>query len=440
MASPISQTSLCLAGRIPVTEVPTEPSDLEYQGSNPEYIIFKADGSSISEAEYLEQAYPILRLQFPRTSYVESALSDEEIAQLEEDEIGFISTKLSEKGFATLVIPKTLYDLFYHSHRAQYIRDLMQELQTSEDIQTGKKVKEAYNLFNWRINTLWSKLVDQTTIDQAVENAYQSKYQLKKLDFKINQYITTHLHSSLTKNKCSKITWKTVQESFKFLSEAFTSHSSKALRNQFYALIPKYEGGNQYFENELDSLLDVSGTAIHRGILPCSTVLEKTLWDEYTQPANIYTVYRGGSLERDGILTSSDKWHSLSFGQSWFSSSEVDYSGAGATPINYVWSDSDPWGVHIDTRSYRIERATHTAPVIMGPAQRCARYRIKGEHTHGRSCVLSPNTTGLQGQGAKAAYLLLNSDVFPDTKSYTTIMEDYFLTHAQSYPKEKATS
>lgn len=319
-------------------EIPTHV-EMPYQGSNAEYIILKQDGAPLSEEDFKTLAYPILSLQFPRTKATESQLSPEQLNALDSDEVSYINTQLNEKGMSAIIIPKTLYDLFYVSYR---LDDAVAASKTSDKKMALKKMEEfrfptaSVSICKRSGNTFRIESVNDQEIHNEFSQCLNKSGLLTKVEFQLNQYILNFLKSyQISKHLNWELTLKLFHSLIDHIKQTFNENA-----NVFHSL---YIGqGFNYDDSSLNHALYKIGESL--GNPKCQEALLKTLWWEYSQDAGIFTIYRGGRVEKDDNIKFPDKsigltamrLNSLSFGQSWLISFENDNSGAGAIPLEYV--------------------------------------------------------------------------------------------------------
>lgn len=367
---------------------------ITYQGSNAEYIVFKKDGSKLTEEEYLDLAVPILKLQFPRNTEIENTLSPEILDQLDQNESAYIYKALNAKGLTAIEIPKTLYDIFYIAFRFSTSASSLKEADGCQATTSLERfLYPSAEIYRYHPNLL----VQESDIHKTFVEI-DKEHISSKIDAELNNYIFQDL--SQKKYEQNPLSWEATIAIVEDLFQRIDT-ISQTERVKFNCLYnkecPSQDCKVSKKKLETNDYL-IRGHYNHyifrmtRNFAPTQvkllTIFKKALWHEFSQGSSVYTVYRGGGqeLERE---QATPILHSGSYGHSLCASCEIDMGGAGAIPIEYTRQYGYSYAVSINKADYRKSRAGHF--LIIPPAQRTARFRLNGEFTHVRTRVHQPS-------------------------------------------------
>lgn len=388
---------------------------IAYQGSNAEYIVFKKDGSPLTEQEYLDLAVPILKLQFPRNKEIEETLSPDVLDQLDQNEIDYIDKALEAKGLKAIKIPKTLYDIFYIAFRFHTSASSLKEGEACQATTSLERFLDpAARIYRYGPDVLvQEKDIHKVFIKIDKEN------QTSKVDAGLNNYI----FQDLTQRKYMQdaLSWEAIISVVDDLFHRINS-IQQANEREFNCLYNQKCPSKdcKVSEKNLD-IYDrlMQGHWNHyvfrmiRNFDPSQTqilaLFKKALWVEFSQSSSVYTCYRGGQQEMEREPTT-PTLHSGSYGHSLCSSCELDMGGAGAIPIEYAREYGYGYAVSINKAEYRKDSVGHF--FVVPPAQRTARFRLDGEFTHVRTRTHQPSSTeeaihGMQNiASAKVPYIV----------------------------------
>jgi hypothetical protein len=400
-------------------------NSIPYQGSNAEYIVLQEDGSNLSEEKYLSLALPVLRTQFPRTQEIESKLTPIELDRLNDDEVGAIDQALANQHLKALKIPKTLYDMFFMAFRFDQAVDAFNQQEKCKATQSLKRFISPPASVNKYQKDL---IASEKTIEEAFVKVDKDLV-VSKVDFELNQYIAAYLN----KNNISELQWADV----KMIYEDLRKHILEIHENNSNIFDTLYSGECLSGTNCSASHRNHSIYRIFRNFSETNHVLNaaivKALWQEYSERSSIFTLYRGGDLTADNHRPLRDakekSVHSISYGQSLFSSSEMDFGGAGAIPIEFIREYGNGYCLKIDKRDYRNGVAGQL--FVIPPAQRTARFRLDGEMTHARSRIFheapteSIKVSGMQWmQVTKVPFIMTQGD-FKTREQFNTVLGQY---------------
>jgi hypothetical protein len=430
--------------QIQVIEIPDQVTT-SYQGSNAEYIVFKQNGAELNEEEYVTSAVPILRLQFPRTQVAESTLSPEELTQLNKDEVAYIDTALKVKGLVAIKIPKTLYDIFYLAFRFEVSAQVPEQGDACEFAGSLTRfLRPAAEISRYQPNLC----VTEEALDYRFQKI-DAKHVVSKIDFALNQYILHDLTQKGLSNR--ELSWTEMASLVDTLSQRIIEIRKKneAILNALYtqqcpSTICKKKGDYQHYNHYVFRM--ARNFPFPRPDTPqrISTPIKRALYQEYSQKASLYTLYRGANLSTDYIKqsdTNYDNVHSLSYGQSLCSSCELDMGGAGAIPLEYMREHGHGYTLTIDKNDYYKGNTKNL--FIIPPAQRTARFRLNGEFTHARSRVYPKANTSVKGMGnfeiEKVPYIVTQGK-FQSSEAFDQIVSDYLDQHGREIYTTSSTS
>ncbi|HEX4839966.1 MAG TPA: hypothetical protein VFU89_05955 [Rhabdochlamydiaceae bacterium] len=359
---------------------------MTYQGSNAEYIVFKKDGSQLSEQEYLDLAVPILKLQFPRNKAVEETLTPEVLDQLDQNEVAYIDQVLDAKGLKAIKIPKTLYDIFYIAFRFSISALSSKEADACQATTSLERfLHPSASIYHYQPNLL--------VLEKDVHQAFVT---IDGVASKADAELNTYIFQDLMQKKYTQdtLSWEAIisivddlfhrieglnqsnEGSFGFL------YTKKCLsKNCKESPATRLHHWNHYVFRMVRNFVSSQPKIL--------AVFKKALWLEFSQSSSVYTCYRGGQQEMEREL-SAPVLHSGSYGHSLCSSCERDMGGAGAIPVEYIREYGYGYVVSLNKADYRQGSASHF--FVIPPAQRTARFRLDGEFTHVRTRVHKPRS------------------------------------------------
>jgi|GEM_PF-1625250 len=368
---------------------------LIYQGSNAEYIVFKKDGSPLTEQEYLDLAVPILKLQFPRNKEVEETLSPEILDQLDKNEVDYINKALEAKGLKAIKIPKSLYDIFYIAFRFSISASSLKDRDACQATTSLERFLDpAAHIYRYGDKVL----VRENDIHEVFVKIDRENV-TSKVDAGLNNYIFQDLTQK--KHTQDTLSWEAIISVVDDLFQRIESISqtNKVELNCLYTQRCPSETC-KVSKQDLDHIDHLMrGHRNHfvfrmiRNFVSTQTKLltlfKKALWLEFSQSSSVYTCYRGGQQEMEQE-PSAPVLHSGSYGHSLCSSCELDMGGAGAIPIEYAREYGYGYAISFNKTDYRKDSAGHF--LVIPPAQRTARFRLEGEFTHVRTRVHQPSS------------------------------------------------
>ncbi len=424
---PITKTESIANHLLSLNSNPADKSDtMTYQGSNAEYIVSKIDGSEIQEKEYLTSAVPILQLQFPRNQLTDSTLSSSDLEKLNHDELNYIEKELNAKGLSAIKIPKTLYDMFYIAFRVNTVAKVLEQGVCCKSFNS----LERFLYPSAMIDILYKGCIQNETIHKEFVTI-DKEQEVSKVDFELNQYILQYLKKSGFESK------KPCQKEVSSLVDGLWANLSKAAEGPLGNTISRLYSGRGLFEcrkhHSNQTIFRILRNFKDDNIF---NILKQAISQEHTQKASVYTLYRGGDLLNDSEEDKQSREsykpvHSISYGQSLFSSCELDAGGAGSIPLEYMRGLSGQgYGLIIDKNDFYQGRARNL--FVIPPAQRTARFRLNGEFTHARSQVypvLGKNISGMQYTSLEKAPFIVTKGNFQSTRDFEQALNNYLTDH-----------
>lgn len=372
---------------------------MRYRGANPDYIVYKELGESLSFEEYQENVLPIINLSFPE---VNPGLKHRHQEKLDKNEALYIEKRLQKKGYKVLIIPKVLYDLFYVyfrykelvEHHGPYLKGLdpcdhskenhkklraiAKHVSPTEywlktggdtitmDIYQGIKFIKPDQFSEYLKN---EKISMQAPILQVAFDKIFQDYQDRendifylKSEFVLNKKILAYFQRMRIKQPFNVIDLKRIAED---------------ISNKLYKVRDLFS--DTYFGAEID-LLDKTFLYPSNKI-NFEKIILKTLLHEFALDPAYYTLYRTKESRSNSFSGS------LSFGQSVFSGIEYDSKSGSPLTIKLQHPERHLYYFDVKKSDFHNPHSICSNLFLIPPARRINRTIATGEVWHARTKI-----------------------------------------------------
>lgn len=347
-----------------------------YQGSNPEYIVRRANGSLLSLKEYQRIILPRFNKTFPPSDPDKRTLRQQK--RMDDNEVLEIITELNKAGYKTVAIPKTLYDLFYIYYSiTEKIERNKQQNQTNSEHEISSNVlhvndEDIYKTFKKR---------DQNPLQQ-------------KHDLALNNNIITFLQDQQV--NLHKICWNDIKKITTVLLNGLMNSLKKK---------KDYSSFSELSYRIIKILQDQSKYMLFK-----KTLMNALAHEFYLDPA-YYTIYRTATPERNHVYHD-EELYSISFGHSVLAALEYDGPSGSVLGILMHRCETLPvFACDVKKSDYQNPKTLTSNLLFIPPAKRINRMTIEGEFGHARGKVLVSEERYISGICGEASTKLTNKDI-----------------------------